>query len=218
MVRKSGRSWSWMKVALVVGSFAGLLAGCQSALYQPNRTRYAYEVRITEPILSSSHSVENDNYAIDFQFFETEISFRLRNKTKRPLTIFWDSSRYVTETGTTRRIFHKGVRVRDRYDYQPPTIVPADGVLDDHVVPSENVVEGIVRSGYLPILPVWDYEDEYYVPGGRDSADAEAERRRTTAASLNGRIIGLNLAMKIDGRDEMQKFRFLVKVIHQQES
>jgi hypothetical protein len=204
-----------MNVALVVGLFAGLLAGCQSALYQPKRTRYVYEIRITEPILSSSHSVENDEYVIDFQFFETEISFRLRNKTKGPLTIFWDSSRYVTETGTTRRIFHKGVRVRDRYDYQPPTVVSADGVLNDHVVPSENVVEGIVRSGYLPILPVWDYEDEIYVPGGRDTADQAAERRRTIAAALNGRIIGLNLAMKIGDREEMQKFRFLVKVIRQ---
>jgi hypothetical protein len=66
-----------MNVALVVGLFAGLLAGCQSALYQPKRTRYVYEIRITEPILSSSHSVENDEYVIDFQFFETEISFRL---------------------------------------------------------------------------------------------------------------------------------------------
>jgi hypothetical protein len=76
-------------------------------------------------------------------------------------------------------------------------------------------VEGIVRSGYLPILPVWDYEDEIYVPGGRDTADQAAERRRTIAAALNGRIIGLNLAMKIGDREEMQQFRFLVKVVRQ---
>ncbi len=211
-MRIDGRARRWAGLALAVG-LAVALAGCGNPLYRPNRVRYSYELTMTQPAQSTGHSYEDDAVAIRFRFFETEIAFNLRNKTNRLLTVFWDESRYVTETGAAKRVFHKGIRVRNRFKPQPPTVIPARADLDDHVVPSDNVLGGIIRSELIPILPVWDYEDEYYFPGGNTSADRAAERRRAIAASLDGRPIGLDLAMEVNEKKKTYRFRFLVKVI-----
>jgi hypothetical protein len=90
--------------------------------------------------------------------------------------------------------------------------MPARTVLEDHVMPTENVIQGIIRSGYLPIMPVWDYEETYYLPGGIKSADDTAGRRRAIAAALDGRTIGLDLVMEVNEKKKTYPFRFRVKV------
>ncbi|MFQ5913577.1 MAG: hypothetical protein ACE5JS_10375 [Nitrospinota bacterium] len=214
-MRTDGRFRRWGSWALALG-LAGILAGCLNPIYRPQRTRYTYGLTMTEPAKTDANSYEDESLYISFQFFQTQIGFHILNNTRRPLTIYWDKSRYLSETGTAKRVFHKGVPVRNRNKPQRPTVIPAKTSIDEHVIPIENVLQGFLpRSKVQPIFPVWDYEDRFYSERGRQAADRAATRRRATAASLEGRTVGVDLAMEVNGSQKTYRFRFLVKVSRQ---
>ncbi len=188
------------------------LMGCASPLYYPQRTRYAYQMSMTQPVETPRRHFMDADIDIRFRFLETKLAFHLHNNTVRPMIIDWDESRYIGETGAVKRIIHKETKPRNRKRPQPPAVIPPSGFYDDHVLPSENILGSLLLPEILPLYPEWDYAATFYLSGNTPSADESADRRRAIAAGLNERTIGLDLAMIVNGRKKTYKFRFHVKV------
>jgi hypothetical protein len=198
-------------VAALALSGVGLM-GCASPLYYPQRTRYTYQISMTQPVETPRRHFIDADIDIRFRFLETKLAFHLHNNTVRPMTIDWDESRYIGEMGAVKRIIHKETKPRNRKRPQPPAVIPPSGFYDDHVLPSENILGSLRLPEILPLYPEWDYAATFYLSGNTPSADESADRRRAIAAGLNERTIGLDLAMIVNGRKKTYKFRFHVKV------
>ena len=188
------------------------LIGCSTVFYEPKRIHYTYQVTMIKPERSDAYVLRDDALDIRFQFLEDRLSFHIHNNTSVLMTIDWDASRYVSETGMSKAVIHKKTFYRNRNKPQPPTTLSPGGFYDDYIIPVENVIGGPLRWDVLPILPDWDYEKNRYLPNNSVSADRMAERRRGIASSLNQRTIGLNLAVRVKGKVRTYRFRFLVRV------
>ncbi len=197
----------WTALAL-----AGVgLIGCANPLYYPQRTRYAYQMSMTQPVETPKRHFMDAAIDIRFRFLETKLAFHLHNNTTRPLTIDWDGSRYVGETGAAKHVIHKDTKPRNRKRPQAPTVISPSGFYDDHVIPSENILGSLLLPETLPLFPEWDYAGTFYLSGNAPSADESADRRRAIAAGLHERTIGLDLAFMVNGRKNTYKFRFHFK-------
>lgn len=197
----------WVVVFLLV-----VLAGCATVFYEPKRVRYTYQVTMTEPERSDAYVFRDDAIDIRFQFLEEKLTFHIHNNTAALMSINWDSSRYVSETGVAKPVIHQDTSFHNRDKPQLPTTIAPGGFHDDFIIPRENVLGGPIHHVILPILPVWDYPSERYVPSSAANADQMAERRRTIASSLNQRTIGLDLALRVKTKMRTYRFRFLVRV------
>jgi len=74
-------------------------------------------------------------------FFITtdEFGFVLKNETKNPLKIDWDSVSYVDYFGESHKVIHSGIRYIDRNNHQTPTIIPPTSKLTDNIIPIDYI-------------------------------------------------------------------------------
>ena len=87
-------------------------------------------------------SCDMGNYQINFSpltIRATSIPFVVENKCAEPITIIWDESAYIDESGRSMRIIHSGVRLMDRNVAQPQTVIVPGTSFSDEAVPSENI-------------------------------------------------------------------------------
>lgn len=79
---------------------------------------------------------EDDLIKIDWEYSSTQINFELRNKSDRTLKIIWDDAAYISISGESSRIFHKGIKYTDRENSQLPTSIYKNASISDLIAPT----------------------------------------------------------------------------------
>ncbi len=69
----------------------------------------------------------------------TQILFRIENKTDYSIKIPWDEAAYVDKNGSSHRVMHSGVKYTNRDAPQPPSVIVRRGSLEDIVFPTDYV-------------------------------------------------------------------------------
>jgi hypothetical protein len=102
-----------------------------------------YEVERNGEIMNTAMPIpgvyEDDQLAIAWVPLGTEFSFNLQNKSSSSMKIIWDEAVYVDESGSSDRVIHAGVRLMDRYNPQPPTVIARYSSVEDIVVPVDKI-------------------------------------------------------------------------------
>lgn len=84
------------------------------------------------------------------------MAFTLVNKLPQPITVEWDRCAFVDDKGVSHRVIHSGVRLMSRDQPQVPSVVGANGRIEDLILPVDYVT---MRDGrwvnlvYLPATP-----------------------------------------------------------------
>lgn len=79
---------------------------------------------------------EDDLIKIDWEFSGTQFDFVLHNKSNQSIKILWDDAAFISMSGESGRIFHKGIKIIDREKSQPPTTVYKNASISDIIAPS----------------------------------------------------------------------------------
>ena len=87
----------------------------------------------------SKYTYEDDYINIVWYIGETQLHFSLTNKSGYSIKLPWDDMAYVDENGKAMRVIHSGIRLVDRNATQAPSVVPKNAILDDMLMPSENI-------------------------------------------------------------------------------
>lgn len=99
---------------------------------------YNYTTVMTYPVNNSDLIYENDTLKIGFQLQPKYILINIRNKSETGLKINWDEVSFSIN-GKTFRVIHKETGVIKINEVQPPTTIPPHSVLEDILVPAQNV-------------------------------------------------------------------------------
>lgn len=70
---------------------------------------------------------------------EKEVMLILQNKTDYTMKVLWDEAAFISASGTSQRVIHSGVNLRDRAQPQAPSVIPGHSILNDSVTPSDNI-------------------------------------------------------------------------------
>ena len=83
---------------------------------------------------------------------KSRFNFTLSNKTQHSMKIIWDEAIYVNEVGISQGVTHLGVKYTDHSISQPPSVVIRDGLINDFVLPSDNIYysSGWVEKALFP--------------------------------------------------------------------
>ncbi|WP_026630079.1 hypothetical protein [Dyadobacter alkalitolerans] len=73
---------------------------------------------------------------IDWDYAYSQIGFELTNKSDQTIKIIWDDAAYISMSNESGRIFHKGVKMIDRENSQPPTSIYKNTTLSDLIAPT----------------------------------------------------------------------------------
>lgn len=128
----------------------GLLAlivffGSCASLYEGYTTRSLVKVsgekRVYEPIGTKSFELNTSNLRVAYtpDIAESGNSFEFVNKSNKPIKIIWDESSFVHPGGDSEKVFHSGVKLKNRSGSQPPSIIPPGAKLTDVVIPASKV-------------------------------------------------------------------------------
>jgi len=82
---------------------------------------------------------EDENIKIVWIPTSSKFFFILSNKTNHSIKILWDEAVLVDDNGLSQRVFHSGVKYIDRNNSQPPSIVVRKGMIEDSIMPSDNI-------------------------------------------------------------------------------
>ena len=101
-------------------------------------------VRTYEPIGAKAYKFENADLVIEYKpdTSDSGTMFDFKNKTPKVLKVIWDESTYIAPTGKVSKIFKSGVKIIDRGQSIPPTVLPPSASYSDLVIPIENVQWG----------------------------------------------------------------------------
>lgn len=94
------------------------------SIFKYSDNKYRYEDNLIKLVIEKTY---------------TMFEFTLENKTTESFKINWDDVVFVDANNTSRRIIHKGIKYIDASKPQAPTIIAAGTILDDLLVPVENV-------------------------------------------------------------------------------
>jgi len=97
---------------------------------------------------------QDDKIRAEFQISDTEIDFRITNKTDTSTKLIWDEVSLV-QFGKTQRVMHVGVKYVDRNSSQPASVIPPGSVLEDMVLPSDNVY-----TAKAPMAPTFQIQED----------------------------------------------------------
>lgn len=67
------------------------------------------------------------------------MEFTLVNKLPKPITVEWDRCAFVDSGGSSHRVIHAGVRLMNRDQAQPPSVVGPGGRIEDLILPVDFV-------------------------------------------------------------------------------
>ncbi len=135
---------------------------------------------------------KDGNIDIVFDFSSQFIHFTLSNRTEDAIRIEWEKSSYYDTSGVRHRIMHEGIPFAIKDKPQEPTTVEPHGKRSDIAFPADNIVSAQHKSAdtISPLLP-----------------------EGPNAATLKGKTIGLDLAVKTSQSFKTYHFSFLIDKI-----
>ncbi len=181
----------------------GVLTGC-ATLGPSLGTKYAYTYRMTKPDHLGTLRWSDSNIDIAFEVRDTDLGFILQNRSPESMKVIWDEA-VIVQYGEAKKIMHGGVKFIDRFNSQPPTILPSGTSMTDQVLPSENVYyrKG-TYSTYVSSPGGWEEKDLF------PTHDLNRAEYKEAILGNKGQTIGLYLPVDIGGNVIKYEFEFEV--------
>ena len=154
------------------------------------RYRADYVISMVKPKANKNLVWEDANIKISFTVTQSQIQFDLRNKTEEPIKIDWNQVSYVDVLGDSHRVMHKGVKLADRENSQPPSTIPPTANISDMVYPTDYVHYSSGKYGG------WSEEDMF--------PDAPK------AKLYKGKSFSVFMPLEINGKTKNYFFRFII--------
>lgn len=182
-----------------------ILISCVSAKGYTYNTLVKIEPRKYEPINAKNFSFENKDikavYVPDIE--NSGISFNIENKTNKPIKIIWDQTTYISPFGSSQRVFHSGITIKDRNKSQPPSLI----------APKTNFIDDITPTGNIS----WETGNDYssgrwdYVPlcGKKSIFTLELDD-----SNCKGKVFGYFITYEKAGKTKSftVKFKYISKI------
>jgi hypothetical protein len=189
-------------ILVIFLAFTFVLQGCMTTGDYNQRTWVRVEHKRTyEPIGTKSFSVEDANLSIIYvpDIVDAGVSLSFINKTEKPIKIIWDESAYISPANTSNRVFHAGIKITDRMQSNPPSLIPPKGNIEDIITP----VEGVDWSS---TLNKWEYyplcgERSVYLHTLDDSKCVNQIFGFYITYEVDGKKAHLNLKYKYIGKE-----------------
>ncbi len=166
--------------------------------YTPRTFVRTEHKRNYQPVDSKEFKVEDKNLVVTYQpdTSDAGTSFQFQNKTNSVIKILWDETVYLSPDGLSQKVFHSGVKIADRDQSLPPSILPPKSSFNDDILPTGNV--RWVASG-------WSYDP---LCGTR----ANVTHMLQDDACL-GQVFGYFITYEIDGKKKnlTAKFKYISK-------
>ena len=153
--------------------------------------------------------------------------FVLENKLNHSIKILWDETVFVDENGGNHKIMHSGIKLTDRGNSQPPTVIIKGGKLEDLIYPIDYISwrEGhyskysssagewdekpILPHAYSTIQAVDGVMLDPMIYGGKNAQQGFIER----ANSYTGKILKISLSLEDNGTKNEYLFTFKVNKV-----
>ena len=119
--------------------------------------------KITEKNAENNYLYEDNYLNCVIGAMEKEIIFFIQNKTDYTMKVIWDEAAFISPSGSTQRVIHSGVVLKDRSQPQAPSVIPSQSVLRDAITPSENIRFSSVAGEWIvdPIIPKLKTKGQY---------------------------------------------------------
>jgi hypothetical protein len=212
-------SRAWIPLILVIGicGCATYVATYDVALLEVERPEEA-AVRYGEAVLSRSaedgvtkHFFEDDMIKSFWVVGSTRIIFSIENKTDYSIKLIWDETVYVDENGRSQRVMHQGVKYTDSHSSMPSSVIVKNGVLEDIILPSDNVYYESGKYGGWRTNPLFPDEVTYEFGSAPMDPDAAIADLEVLADSQKESIVRILLPLEIEGVVNEYLFSFLVE-------
>lgn len=110
-------------------------------------------VRTYEPVGVKEFAIENSDIRIEYvpDIADAGTSFNFINKTNSLIKIIWDEVVLVDHLGSSRAVFHSGVKISDRASPKTPSLIIPNGSLSDDIISidSPEFYSGLAGSGWI---------------------------------------------------------------------
>ncbi len=167
-------------------------------------TKYNYSFKLMDENAKTDNIFDDKKLQGVFIVGEKSLNFTLKNLTNEPMKINWDEASLIIY-GESKRVMHKGVKFTERNSPQVPTIIPGNSIIDDLVIPTENVY----------------YREGYYIkyasdPGGWEQNDLlliwdmNKEETKNIIMNSKGQILTFFLPIEQNGLKVNYTFKFQV--------
>lgn len=135
------------------------------------------------------------------------VGFILENRTEHSMKIIWDEAAFVAPNGQTSRVMHKGIRLINRNESQPPTVIAAGSKLVDMVAPTDYVDEPSGNDGWRQEA----FLDPYRLTPLEAKNDDTVEEFRHGVLGNQGSEFRILLPLEIEGEVNEYTFTFEVR-------
>lgn len=141
----AGGKLGWSSLCFYQGELCKSVGKYGNFYYQPKVSFELIGVECSEDLIEvDSTQLSNGIYEDEYSYFKWEInqkqlSFSLTNKYNSSLKIDWNEILLVDHFNVSRKIIHKGVKLKDREAYQTPSAVAKKSWINDIIIPSDNI-------------------------------------------------------------------------------
>lgn len=141
----TGGKLGWSSLCFYQGELCKSVGKYGNFYYQPKVSFELIGVECSEDLIEvDSTQLGNGIYEDEYSCFKWEInqkqlSFSLTNKYNSSLKIDWNEILLVDHFNVSRKIIHKGVKLKDREAYQTPSAVAKKSWINDIIIPSDNI-------------------------------------------------------------------------------
>lgn len=149
-----------------------------------------YVFSMTKPTAAADMAFSDGLIDVRFEPAEKQIGFVIRNKGSSPAKIDWNSAAFVDIAGTSHKVMHDGVKLIDRGNMQPPTVIPPGASIRDFVYPTDYAVYAPGRYGGWTELPMFP--------------------EAPLARGFKGQSFSVFLPIEVDGKVKNYNFVFLI--------
>ena len=149
---------------------------------------------------NTKYSYEDDLIKIVWLPLSDKFAFTLANKTSYTIKIIWDEAVYVDNNNSIGRIMHSGVKYVDRNNSQIPSIIIKNGIIDDAIIPTDNIYyQSGQYGGGWKVNPIF-----------KNKADSQEELNILSKKNI-GKEVKIVLPLKIQETINEYIFTFKVK-------
>ena len=139
-----------------------------------------------------------------------QIMFSIENKTDHSIKLIWDEAAYMDEDSQSRRVLHEGVKYSEKNSPSPPSVIMKNGILNDIIVPTDNVYYisgeygGWRTHPLFPQNPIYGWDS---LPEDSETAYANVEK---LAKGQKGKRVRVLLPLQIGEVVNEYLFTFVV--------